>query len=94
MEYLKIALEVESAKYQSLTNEELKELQKAAKGKNERIFRQTDKYIEIDDEEITQTVYLADLQREKEKYIFYSMLEDEINENHNINHIALIIWKS
>ena len=89
MEYLKIALEVESAKYQSLTNEELKELQKAAKGKNERIFRQTDKYIEIDDEEITQTVYLADLQREKEKYIFYSMLEDEINENHNINHIAL-----
>lgn len=89
MEYLKIALEVESAKYQSLTNEELKELQRAAKGKNERVFRQTDKYIEIDDEEITQTVYLADLQREKEKYIFYSMLEDEINENHNINHIAL-----
>lgn len=89
MEYLKIALEVEKEKYRSLTNEELENLQTLAKGNNERIFRQTDKYIEIDDEEITKTIYLADNQKEKEKHIFYSMLEDEIQEKQNTNHIIL-----
>lgn len=87
IDYLNIALNVEEKKYNCLTNDELKKIEKIEinnKLVRERILEKADSKIVLEDDEVARTMVVADAQKNVVKQIFYSFLEEEIKKKRKL----------